>query len=141
VIVAKEIKFTCPKVLKDPVDHNEARFEAIQSWGFGPPSNPILARNSGYWFKKGQVFNVPSSTAQSVIRCSKCEYYDASLQMRQCIEKGETDERRREFPTWGRRVAEHGPGIGFCIANGIKVQSGNSCDRFVPASRLASRGR
>lgn len=134
-------KSPCPPVLKDPPTHGEAKVLAIQAWGFGPPQSPIVARNTGFWFKKAQIFNTTTAAAESYIRCSNCEYYDSSAEIRACIEKGESDDRRRKFPGWGRYVAEYGPGRGFCSANGIKVQSGNSCNRFVKSSRLTSKVR
>lgn len=144
----KAKRFTCPSVLKDPIAHRDKKQEAILSNGLGPLRAAMVARNVGFWIEKAQIFKTSPAVAQSTIRCAKCEYFDTRPEMIRCIEKGETswlsykseiDPKYLDlYRAWSRRMSEHGPGIGYCPVNDIKVGSGNSCNSFVPVGRLST---
>lgn len=118
---AKKLK-ACPPATGN-VDLNlKNRQHAIDDDMYGP-ANPD--KPGDFWKKIAKVWDIPEKEAQSM-RCGNCAAFDVSKKMRDCIQKGLTDD--AETDSWATVKAGQ---LGYCHMLKFKCASKRTCKAWV----------
>ena len=117
-------KRACPRATADVKLNVDNRNKAIKEQKYGP-ANPSLP-NREFWEKKAEMWDgIEVSEAKSML-CGNCAAFDVSKKMKDCIQKGLTDD--AETDSWETVKAGE---LGYCHMLKFKCASKRTCDAWV----------
>lgn len=115
-------KKACPPATGNLKLNLKNRQHAIDDDMYGP-ANPD--KPGDFWKKIAKVWDIPKKEAQSM-RCGNCAAFDVSKKMRDCIQKGLTDD--AETDSWATIKAGQ---LGYCHMLKFKCASKRTCKAWV----------
>lgn len=122
VLAEAKKKKACPAATGDVKLNIKNRQNAIDDMVYGP-ANP--AKPGDFWKKISKIWDIPEKEAQSM-RCGNCAAFDISKKMKDCIQKGLSD--NAETDSWA--TVEAGQ-LGYCHMLKFKCASKRTCKAWV----------